>query len=893
MMGVIRDLIERLRYAFRGTREADELREEMAFHREQDIAEAMRNGMSREDAERAASQRFGSADVHAEATRDASGIAMLLDFVQDLKLAARGLRRTPGFAAVSIFTLAVGIGVATLVFSIVDHVAYRPLPGIATQKDLVIVRVGAEDAWNDALISKPDFQDMAAGTPALSSMTTYQWTSLHAALGRGNAQPLNGHAVVGDYFGTLGTTPQRGRFFTHAELSGAAPTNVAVISDALWREQFQSQPVLGATIRLNANPFTIIGITPRGFGGPERSRPADVWVPGAVYGSLRHMRAERRSFDSRDAGFFGKTVARLAPTGTVAQAREQLQTVVDHLVEQFPESAEQYSLGPVEVHQGIGISPGSRDTMARTVRLLLMIGGFVLVVACANVANLLLFRAVNTRGESAIRRALGATGARVLQHHAAQGIVIALLSAIVGIALSLTIGLLLRDTGLPIVGPLEGIRTDRRVLLFAAVLGLLTSTLFAALPTMLARTTRLTDLYGGARSETGRMIWLRRTLVVTQVALASALVIPGILLATTVRNLSDVELGFDPDRLMMFGIATEQQGYDEAAVIRLRARVLDEVARTPGIESVALANAELLSGGGFFDRYQGPVQGIGFAYMNTVGVSRNYFETVGIPIINGRSFNASEDNNPEAPGGGVVLNRKAAQMLFGSANAVGRSLKVRNAEEVHVIGVVEDSHSFGLRADPRPAVYRPVSLNSWIGTFFIMVRSNVSADRTERLTGDVVSAIDPNIPFFRTRTLSDTVDDAMLQERLFARLATILAGLAAVLSGIGLYGLMAYAVARRRREIGIRMALGARRSGIIADVTSESLIFALVGSIIGWFGGASLVRFIRSMLFGVTALDSRLYLATALIFITIALISALVPARTAATTHPATVLKTE
>ena len=893
MMGLMRDLIERIRYALRGTREADELREEMAFHREQDIAARVREGMSREQAERAASQSFGSADVHAEATRDASGVAMLLDFVQDIKLAARGLRQTPGFAAVSIFTLAVGIGVATLVFSIVDHIAYRPLPGIAAQKDLVIVRVGAEDAWNDALISKPDFEDMAAGTPALSSMMTYQWASLHAALGRGNAQPLHGHTVVGDYFGTLGTTPQRGRFFTADELSGAAQTNVAVIGDALWREQFQSQPVIGTTIRLNANPFTIIGVAPRGFGGPERSRPAAIWVPGAAYGALRHMRAERSSFDSRDAGFFGKTIGRLAPTATAVQARQQLQTVVDHLVEQFPESAEQYSWGPVEVHQGIGISPGSREIMARSVRLLLMIGAFVLVVACANVANLLLFRAVTTRGESAIRRALGATGARVLQHHTAQGLVIALFSAAVGIALSLSIGLLLRDTGLPVIGPLDGIRIDRRVMLFAAGLAVLTSIVFAALPTMLARTARLTDLYGGARSETGRMIWLRRTLVVTQVALASALVIPGILLATTVRNLSDVDLGFDPEGLMMLGIATEQQGYDETAVISLRARILDQVARTPGIESVALANAELLSGGGFFDRYQGPLQGAGFASMNTVGVSRNYFETVAIPIINGRSFDASEDNNPEAPGGAVVLNRAAAGMLFGHTNPVGRTLKIRNAEEVVVIGVVEDSHSFGLRADPRPAVYRPVSLNSWIGTFFIMVRSNISAERTERLTGDVVSAIDPNIPFFRTRTLAATVDDAMLQERLFARLATILAGLAAVLSGIGLYGLMAYAVARRRREIGIRMALGARKSGIIADVTSESLAFALVGSIIGWFGGVAMVRFIRSMLFGVTALDTRLYLATALIFITIAIISALVPARTAATTHPATVLKTE
>ena len=887
----LRDLWERARYAFRGAAEADELREEMEFHIEQDIAANMRAGMSREEAVRAANVKFGSRDAHAERTRDASGAGVILDFFQDVKLALRGLRRSPGFAAVAVFTLAAGIGVATLVFSIVDHIAYRPLAGIAAQKELAIIRVGAEDAWNDALISKPDFEDLARGAPALDGMTTYQWVSLQAALG-GGAESLTAHAVIGDYFGTLGTRPQRGRFFTAAELAGQANAQVAVISDRVWRERFGSGPVLGNAVRFNAVSYTIIGVGPKGFGGPERARQADVWIPGVTYGLLRHMRAENASPNARTAGWFGRTIGRLRTDATPAQARQQLQATVDRIVEQFPESAEQYGLGPAEIHMGIGIDPGLRESIARSVRLLLLIGAFVLVVACANVANLLLFRAVNTRGESAIRRALGATGARVLQHHAAQGLVIAALAVICGVLVTLSLSVALSDTGLPAIGTIEDVRIDGRVLLFAAVLATFTSVLFAVLPTALARSVRLLDLYAGSRSETGRMIWMRRALVVTQVALASALVIPGILMATTVRNLSKIDLGFETEGLSMYGVSTEPQGYDEPAVIHFRERILAQVSRIPGIEHVALTNNELLSAGGFFDRYQGPLQGDDFKYMNTVGVSRGYFDVTGIPVLYGRTFTASEDNQPEAPGGGVVLNRAAARALFGIDNPVGRSLRVRGDELVQVIGVVEDSRSFGLRSDPRPGVYRPVSQNWWMQTF-IAVESGLTTSQTDRLVREAVATIDPNIAFFRTSTMEETLASAMQQERLFARLAAILSGLAAILAGIGLYGLMAYAVARRIREIGIRMALGARRSVIVTAVTSEALVLGLAGAILGWFGGVQLVRFIRSLLFGVSPLDSRIYFVTAFLFMTIALVSAFMPARTAAGVHPASALRSE
>ncbi|HEX2166504.1 MAG TPA: ADOP family duplicated permease [Longimicrobiales bacterium] len=893
MRNLIADLKGRVRSLIRGTAEDDALREELEFHLEMERRRNESSGMSSGDASRAARLRFGSSERWLEESRDARGVRALTDIAQDLGLALREVRRRPAFAFVAVLTLGLGMAGVTAVFSVLNRVLLQPIPGVQASERLVTVRF-QEDEWNDTGLSFLNFHEIAQSLGTFEVFAGYTSVQLQVLPDGGRATVLDGVSIVGDYFGALGITPAHGRFFVAEEL-GAAPANVAVISHRLWRDEYGSSEISGATLRMNGHVFTVVGVAPPGFHGAERLGTTDVWLPPAVYSDLRHF--SRPMAGDRSADAYRRFFGRLAPGVTVTQAEQELTLAIDRLRAAYPEVSEQYERNRPRVYAGVGLAPQSRAGVARTMKLMFGVAMVVLLIACANVANLLLFRAVRARGESAVRRALGASTLRILQHHAAQGIVLAAAGASAGLALAL---LLLRGAGalgMPGVGQVTDVPIDVRVLGFTASLALLTAILFAAVPTLFSRKWDLvTNLREAARAETGRTSWVRNGLVVLQLALSAALVIPAALLARSVQNLNDIDLGFDPDGVYEFYTTVEPQGYDVDQRVQLQQQLLATLRADPSIVSAATTSSPPFAMANFLARVRGPEQeGVEPVLVTNHAVSSGFFSTLSIPFVDPSHAGAAEIALRNVSPDAVVLSRSAAEQIYGSTDAVGRAYVEEGYVENwtrRVVGVVEDIHITRLREPPPPAIYRSMG-DDFRDAFAVLVRSRASADRTEAIVTDALASTDPALPFFRVQSLRAGVDRAMAEELLFARLSGVLGLLAAMLAAVGLYALMGYSVAQRRREIGIRMALGARAGRVVMLVTGETVRLTLVGLALGCVGGWALARVLRNMLFGVAPLDPASYVAAAIFFSLIAVLAAAMPARQAASVQPSVALRAE
>lgn len=893
MMNLLADLWGRFRSLFIGAREDAAVREELAFHFEMERRSNEDAGMSAADAARAARLRFGADDRWLEESRDARGVRGLTDFAQDLKLATREIRRRPAFAFVAILTLALGMAGVTAVFSVLNRVLLRPIAGVQAQDELVTVRF-QEDQWNDTGLSYLNFGELATSLGSFDAFAGYTSVQLQVLPEGGRATVLEGVSVVGDYFGALGLVPAHGRFFSRAEL-GPATANVAVISHRLWRDEYGGRTVAGETLRMNGHVFTIVGVTPAGFHGTRRLDATEVWVPPSAYADLRHF--AQPVLDDRRSDLYRTFFGRLAAGVTVERAEQELAVAIDRLRAAYPEVGEQYERNRPRVYAGIGIAPQEREGVERTMKLMFAVALVVLLIACANVANLLLFRAVRARGESAVRRALGASTLRILQHHAAQGITLAGAGAVAGVLLAAVLLRTAGGLGMQGIGALADVPVDARVLAFAASLALITTVLFAVVPTLFSRKWDLvTNLREAGRSETGRTSWLRRGLVVVQLALSAALVIPAAMLARSVQNLTAVELGFDPAGVHEFYASVEPQGYDAAQRVEVQQRLLAALRADPAVVSAATSSSPPFAMGNFRARVRGSVQPEAEPVLVTShAVSDGFFGTLGIPHVDASHAADIEAALRAVSPDDVVLSRAAAELLFGSTAVVGRSFVEEGYRESwtrRVAGVVEDIHISALREPPPPAMYTSMGAESF-RAFAVLVRSRVSAAETEAIVTDALAAIDPALPFFRAQPLRASVDRAMAAELLFARLSGVLGLLAALLAAIGLYGLMAYSVAQRTREIGIRMALGARARGVVMLVTGETLRLAVAGLALGCVGGWALARVLQNMLYGVSILDAFSYAVVAAVFGVVALLAAAVPARNAAAVQPSLALRSE
>lgn len=875
-----------------------EMDEEMRIHLEMEVEDRIRAGMEPAEARRTALRDFGGVDRFKEEARAARGLGLLDQLVQDLRFGWRVLQRRPGFSLVAVLTLAVGLGATTAVFSLADAALLRPPPGVDDPDGLVQVRLRAphleDQETGISVLNLQDLQEMSL--PAARRVVGWQLSSYQVAVPGRSTTILNGHAALGDYFGALGVRPAAGRLFAASETGLAEAEAVVVLSRQAVNQLFGvGHDVVGQGISINGVPVTVAGVAGEGFRGMAPGGGADLWVPYGLHARLRRIPPD--AYANRQSAHLHNLLVRLAEGATPRAAQEQLRQAVDRLAEAHPEENAHFADYRPTVYETVGISPWRADRARLSLGILGAAALLVLLVACANVANLLIFRGVRRQGESAVRRAMGASGGRLLRQHLTESGLLAGAGALVGLAGPLAVGWLLRDARASGPIPLGELVLDGRVAAFAAAIGVLAVIAAGLVPAWVVHRVDLVDsLKESHRTETGRKKRLRTGLTVVQLALSLTLLVGALLLSRTVRNLHDVSLGFDAEGVVEVRINPQPQGYDEAAADRFYRALLEEAATVPGVESVAAAGAaplravmqvDLRTGDAIAEEW--PVQ----AFADYV--TPDYFRALGVAVIRGRAFTEGDlAASWEDASGVAVINRTLARRLFGDDDPLGRTVVQRGYREnttVRVVGVVADSRARGLAGPMHPALYRPFGENYTSGITLLVRSSRAPAETLAGIRG-VVDGLDPALPFYRARSLQETVLEEIVEERLLARLMTVLAALAALLAGVGLYGVVAYSVAERTREIGIRMAMGAGRRTVVGMVVRQSLVLAGVGLVVGAGVAWLFARALESRLFGVEPLDPATWLVALAAFLGLAFVAAIAPARAASRVEPMTTLKT-
>ena len=882
-MGALRELWSRLRMTLgRGGMER-ELDDEVRFHVEQATARNVARGMSPEEARRKALVDFGGVERTKEDVRDESRAPLLENFVSDVGYAFRVLRKSPGFAAVAILTLALGIGANTAIFSVVSGVLLEPLP-YADDDRLVRVytefhgfNLSLEEFW----VSPPEYRALQERVGAFESVGGWR-TGARSISGIEEPIRVTSAVATAELFTTLGVPALLGRPFS-AEDDQPGAAAVATISHRLWQSAFGGdRGIVGRSVEMNGTPTTITGVMPSGFDMEDAG--IDVWVPAQIGD-------EPTNFGSH----FLNVVARLAPGATLERARAETQTMVAAL------DAE--DIGHLNPESHPVVMAGFQDDMVGGVRtaLLLLLGAvaFVLLIACANVANLMLAKAEARQREVAVRVAIGAGRGRLLRQFLTEGVTLALLGGALGLALGWAGLQALLGATPGSIPRAEAIALDPRVLGFTLVVSLGTGLLFGLAPLFhLGERAVGSALREGSRrsTATGARQRLRRALVVVEVALAVVLVVGSGLLLRSLDALHRVELGFDPERLLTFQIFLPQTGYGEAGdVTGAYARILERLEALPGVEAVTVVqglpplrdlNANDTEFEGLTPTDDAPFN---VDYYQVVGP--DYFETMRTPIVEGRAFRASDAGGPPA----VIVNETLARRYYADRGALGRRLRPGGGPWLEIVGVVRDVKQGGV-SQPTGSelyLYEPQAAAAGFAqrTMYVVARTERDPMAVYPSVRAALRELDTRLPVAQVQTMEENIAGSMTRPRFLTLLLAIFAGLALLLAAIGTYGVMAYTVAELRHEIGIRMALGARARTVLGMVLRSGLSLAALGLVAGVVGAFAVTRLMRSMLFGVTATDPTTFVLAPLVLTAVAVVACLIPARRATRVDPATVLR--
>jgi predicted permease len=837
--------------------------------------------------------------------------------MNELKYSFRVLIKNPAFTAMAVLSLALGIGANAAIFSLLDAVLLKTLP-VRDPGQLVFLENGQSQAKRSSNISYRGFEQLRSQKQIVSDLCFFSFaTRLNAAI-NGNAEVVEGQLVSGSFFSTLGVAGAAGRMFTDADDSEANPTAVAVISHGYWKRRFgASSLAIGQSIAVNNRPFTIVGVAPAEFFGVVVGSAPDVFLPSTSGAQILPRRIGLRE------GSLPFVLARLRDGVTERQAQPLLALSVQQaaLAELGPdasaekrEAIQQRQLRLLPAGQGINVL---RQRFSKPLRLLMAIVGLVLLIACANVANLLLARAAAREKEIALRVALGASRWRLMRQLLTESLLLALIGGALGLLLaSWSTSLLLSvissgRTPVTAGAPLAINATlDLRILGFTAAVSLVAALVFGLAPAWRATRLDLTPSLKSPRAgNSSRFDW-GRTLVVAQVALSLTLLIGAGLFIRTLATLRSLDIGFKRENVLVFNVDPQLIHYERKQIADLYKQMLERVRNIPGVESVTLARQGLLSGGGT----QGSIRVPGFApppqensatrvggeveldmpYFAQVGP--DFCRTLGMEILRGRDV--SVQDNETAPKVAVV-NEAFARYYFNGQDPIGRRFDRGPNEggEVEIIGLVKDAKATSLREQTPRTFYVPFlqDPSSWRETSF-QIRTASDPVNLAGVVRREMQSIEPNLPLFRVRTLESQVDESLGQERLVATLAGLFGVLALLLACAGLYGVLSYSVSRRTQEIGIRMALGADRRDVLLMVLRQGMACALVGIIVGLVSAFVLTRYLESLstlLFGVKATDPLTYAVTALLLGAVALLACLVPARRATKVRPLVALRYE
>ncbi|HKP86351.1 MAG TPA: ABC transporter permease [Blastocatellia bacterium] len=806
---------------------------------------------------------------------------------QDVRYAIRTLTARPGFTVVAALTLALGIGANTAIFTAVDRALLRPFP-YKNQDALVHLRetVPQQD-FGEHEASYPDYLDWRERNNVFEDMAGYSHGSL-TLTGRGEPERIEAGRVTASFFPLLGVEPSLGRAFL-AEEDPASAERVAILSHGLWQRRFGSDPnIINQTITLNGASFTVVGVLPRGFHFAKVGA-ADLWLP---------LRPEPFQVARRNL-YWLRVIARLKPDATREQADAEMSAIAQRIEHQFPDS-----------HTGVGIRiTRLRDEIVGPVKplLLILLGAvaFVLLISCANVANLSLARSATRRKEIAIRVALGSSRTRLVRQLLTESILLAAMGGVLGLLLAQWgIELLLAaipDSLIIQMPYLEGLTLDMKVLGFTCALSLLTGVVFGLAPALQASRPDLTlALKEGGKSSAGtQRARLRSLLIVSEIALALILLIGAGLMIKSLGRLLEVNPGFDTKNLLTFKLSLFAKRYSEApAAIAFHDELLARIERLPGVKGAATTDLLPLSGGGntgsFLVEGQ-PAPSPGDKNEgNLRTVSPDYFSVMRIPLIEGRLFN--ERDNMSAPNV-LVINKTMADRVFPDGTAIGsRVVFVFDPAKQpwEIVGIVGNENVKSLDARVTPIVYFSYRQDGG-GQIGVVVRTDADPASLIGAVRGEVSQLDPDLPVFGEMTMEQLISNSpsTFLRRYPALLISAFAVAAVGLATLGIYGVISYTVTQRTHEIGIRMALGARGADVLKLIVGQSMLVALIGIAVGLMGALALTRIMESLLFGVSATDPLTIACASLVLAGVALVASFVPARRATKVDPMVALRYE
>ena len=874
-----------------------EIVEELAQHLDDVYQRVLRNGATEENARRAAlNELTGQRSLLTELQRtqkrpppdtplpgESRRSNLLADFLQDLRYATRMLRKNPGFTAVAVVALALGIGANTAIFSVVNTVLLRPLPYKDPEQLVMVWEDASRYGYPRDTPAAANYVDWRDQNSVFSGMAAIADSNFNLT-GAGEPERLKGRRVSVSMFPLLGVEPQLGRVFTAAE-DQPGSHRVVLLSHRLWQRRFGADPAIaGKTLTLSDETYTVVGVMPARFEFPEKDD--ELWVPIAF--SAQEAANRNRHYL--------QVIARLKPGVTLAQAQSEMTTIGARLQQQYPESNAELGVATTSLHEHLvgDIKPA----------LLILLGavGLVLLIACANVANLLLARAAIRQKEIALRVALGARRWRLLRQFLTESVLLATLGGILGLAIAYG-GLLLLGSFIPEnISQARTISLDLKVLGFTLLVSLLTGLIFGLAPAIQALRMNQSETLkeGGRDSVTGRSgKRLRGLLVTAEVAVSLVLLIAAGLLINSFLRLRNIDPGFKVDHLLTMKIELPEPKYEEFA--RRSAFYTDLVQRVqslPGVQSAAVTtNLPLYRQGNSIGvRIEGrpdPPPGQELIVVTRI-ISPGYFDTMSIPLLAGRRFNDQDtDTSPNV----VVISETMARRFWPGENPIGRRIaggRVRSdADWIQIVGIVKDVRQFELNAEPRPQMYMSYRQAGFFAPEDLVVKTDVEPASMAAAVRKAVWEIDKDQPVSNIKTMEEILAESIARQRFSMLLLGVFAGVALLLAAVGIYGVMSYSVAQRTHEIGIRMALGAQTGAVLKLAVGYGLKLVVAGVLIGLVAAFALTRLMSTLLFGVTPTDPATFALISLLLVGVAAVASYIPARRATKVDPLIALRYE
>ena len=820
----------------------------------------------------------------------------MITLLQDVRYGLRMLRKSPAFTVIALLTLALGIGANTAIFSIVNAVLLRPLPFPEPDRLLYVTSSysNQKDVSRPFAISYPDFFDWRSMAKSFSGIASYHGDDVTLT---GLDQPLHVPAsmVSGDFFSVLGIQPMLGRGFTRDEEKPG--TRVVVLSHQLWESAFHGdRGIVGRNITIYQQSYTVIGVMPAGFSFPISNNPPQLWRTFATDAETTDPKNAPASTSQRGAHFL-QAVARLKPGVSIESAREEMNIIARNLAAQYPDSNKKFPAATVitQLEQLVGNS--------RLGLMILVISvAVVLLIACLNVANLLLVRASKRSREIAVRAALGAKRIRVVRQMLTESLVLGLGGAILGIPLAMWALKLFISLNATDLRRIPGASVDGTVLAFTVGVALFTSVIFGLVPALRASSPNLTEFMKEGRSTTSGSAHqrLRGALVVAETTMGLVLLVVAGLLLRSFHRILSVDPGMDPRNVLTLTFDLPDKKYSGKQQIDFYTQLLPKLQSIPGVTSAAAITPLPLSGNGAIITFQiegRPVPKSEEPSADIKVTTPNYFHTMNIPVLSGRDFTAHDDE--KAPGV-VIVNQALAQRYFPNENALGKHIQpgASNRGEPpmrEIVGIVGNVKGRKLNVDVQPEYYIPdTQLN--FGSMTVCLRTSVEPHSITAAVRNVVLAMDPDLPLYDIKTMDEYLSATLATPRFQAMLLEVFAGLALLLTAIGLYGVIAYAVTQRTHEIGVRITLGATRANVVRMVLKSGLQLTAIGVAVGVVFSLIAARFatsFSSLLFGIKPTDIVTLVTVVVIVVLVSLLACYIPAYRASKVDPMIALRYE